>query len=250
MIMAAAERSGRVDVETLSTSFEVTPQTIRKDLNDLCDRDLLLRTHGGAVYPQGASNFAYVARQGQAPDAKRDIGAAAASLIGDNASVFLTIGTTTEQVATHLRSHTGLMVITNNLNVATILADAPSCQLVIAGGLVRKSDGGIVGEATLDFVGQFRVDFAVIGVSAIDADGTLLDYDYREVRVLQEIIRLARRTILVADATKFERNAPVRIASLSDIDILVTDRDLPAPLAEFAAANGVRVNIPALAEAA
>jgi DeoR family glycerol-3-phosphate regulon repressor len=94
---------------------------------------------------------------------------------------------------------------------------------LIAGGLVRKSDGGIVGEATVDFIKQFKVDYAVIGASAIDLDGTTLDYDYREVRVAREIVQHARQTILVADAMKFERNAPVRIAHLSAIDVLVTD---------------------------
>ena len=100
----------------------------------------------------------------------------------------------------------------------------PEIEVVIAGGVVRRSDGGIVGEAAVDFIRQFQVDFAVIGASAIDADGSLLDYDYREVRVAQAIISNARHVILAADATKFERSAPVRIGHLSQIDTFVTDR--------------------------
>ena len=91
----------------------------------------------------------------------------------------------------------------------------PTSKWSIAGGIVRGSDGGIVGEAAVDFIKQFKVDYAVIGASAIDADGALLDFDYREVKVAQAIIANARHVILVSDSTKFERTAPVRIAHLS-----------------------------------
>ncbi|MGB8818572.1 MAG: DeoR/GlpR family DNA-binding transcription regulator [Rhizobiaceae bacterium] len=222
-ILELARQRGRVEVEGLASHFDVTPQTIRKDLNDLCDRQLLQRVHGGAVHPSGVTNFAYDARRSVAADSKRLIGQAAARLIPDNSSVILNIGTTTEQVATALRRHQGLMVITNNINVANILRDALSAEVVIAGGVVRHSDGGIMGEATVDFVRQFKVDFAVIGASAIDRDGTILDYDFREVKVSQAIIAQARKTILVADSLKFERSAPVRIADFSAIDVFVTD---------------------------
>jgi DeoR family transcriptional regulator, glycerol-3-phosphate regulon repressor len=95
---------------------------------------------------------------------------------------------------------------------------------VIAGGVVRPSDGGIVGEAAVDFIRQFKVDFAIIGASAIDADGALLDFDYREVKVAQAIIANARNVILVSDSTKFERTAPVRIAHISQVSTFITDR--------------------------
>src|SRR5690606_12784386 len=95
--------------------------------------------------------------------------------------------------------------------------------------VVRGSDGGVVGEAAVDFIRQFKVDYAVIGASAIDQDGALLDFDYREVKVAQAIIANARHVILVADSTKFERTAPVRIAHLSQVDTFITNRcDLKA----------------------
>lgn len=240
-IMELARRSGRVDVEGLAAHFDVTPQTIRKDLNTLCENRSLMRVHGGAVYPSGVSNFAYDARRGLAEEAKRNIGLRVAELIPDNASIMLNIGTTTEQVAEALRRHQGIMVITNNINVANILREVPSAEVVIAGGLVRHSDGGIVGEVTVDFIRQFKVDYAVIGASAIDEDGAILDYDYREVRVAQAIIEHARQTILVADAMKFERSAPVRIAQLSQIDMFVTDRTPPPPVVDICVAAGVRL---------
>ncbi|KQT55347.1 MULTISPECIES: DeoR/GlpR family DNA-binding transcription regulator [unclassified Aureimonas] len=222
-ILEMAKRAGRVQVEDLAQRYEVSVQTIRKDLNELCDQRLLSRVHGGAILSSGVENVGYDARRAIAASEKAAIGRAVADLIPDRASLFVNIGTTTEAVAQALLRHAGLMVITNNINVATAMRPYPEIEVVIAGGVVRRSDGGIVGEAAVDFIRQFRVDFAVIGASAIDADGSLLDYDYREVRVAQAIISNARHVILASDATKFERSAPVRIGHLSQIDTFVTD---------------------------
>jgi DeoR family glycerol-3-phosphate regulon repressor len=166
----------------------------------------------------------YEARREIARAEKEAIGLAAAGLIPNNASLFINIGTTTEAVGRALLDHAGLMVITNNINVANMMRVFPSFEVVIAGGVVRTSDGGIVGEAAVDFINQFKVDYAVIGVSAIDDDGALLDFDFREVKVAQAIIANARHVILVSDSTKFERTAPVRIAHLSQVDTFITDR--------------------------
>lgn len=223
-IVELAKNKGRVLVDDLATHFNVTPQTIRKDLNDLCDQRLLTRIHGGALFPSGIENVEYEARRKIAATEKEAIGRAAAALIPDNASLFINIGTTTEAVSKALLDHSGLMVITNNINVANRMRVYPSIEVVIAGGVVRGSDGGVVGEAAVDFIKQFKVDYAVIGASAIDHDGAVLDYDFREVKVAQAIIANARHVILVSDATKFERTAPVRIAHLSQVDTFITDR--------------------------
>ena len=113
-IIQMAKDNGRVLVDDLATHFEVTPQTIRKDLNDLCDQRLLTRIHGGALFPSGIENMEYEARRKIASDEKEAIGRAAARLIPDNASLFINIGTTTEAVSKALLDHEGLMVITNN----------------------------------------------------------------------------------------------------------------------------------------
>jgi DeoR family transcriptional regulator, glycerol-3-phosphate regulon repressor len=222
-IMALAREEGRVLVDELAARFSVTPQTIRKDLNDLCDERALTRIHGGAVFPSGNENVKYEARRSMAAAEKQAIGRAAAALIPDNSSLFINIGTTTEAVGDALTEHRELMVITNNINVANRLRVFPSIEVVIAGGVVRGTDGGIVGEAAVDFIRQFKVDFAVIGASAIDEDGALLDFDFREVKVAQAIIANARHVILVSDASKFERTAPVRIGHLSQVHTFITD---------------------------
>lgn len=222
-IMALAKEHGRVLVDELAARFAVTPQTIRKDLNDLCETRALNRIHGGAVFPSGNENVKYEARRSMAAAEKQAIGRAAAAMIPNNSSLFINIGTTTEAVGDALVDHSELMVITNNINVANHLRVFPAIEVVIAGGVVRGADGGIVGEAAVDFIRQFKVDYAVIGVSAIDQDGALLDFDFREVKVAQAIIANARHVILVSDASKFERTAPVRIGHISQVHTFICD---------------------------
>lgn len=240
-IVQLAKDSGRVLVDDLAVRFDVSPQTIRKDLNELCDKRLLARIHGGAVIPSGIENMEYEARRRIAADEKQGIGRAAAALVPDNASLFINIGTTTEAVSEALGDHKGLMVITNNINVANRMRVQPSIEVVIAGGVVRGSDGGVVGEAAVDFFRQFKADYAVIGASAIDEDGALLDFDFREVKVAQAIIANARHVILVADSTKFERTAPVRIAHLSQVSSFVTDRCPSAEIRRVCKEAGVQL---------
>ena len=231
---------GRVTVDDLAAHFVVTPQTIRRDLNDLADAQMVVRVHGGAMVASGVVNLAYEARKLIAGPHKRLIGEAAARLVPNHSSVFLTIGTTTEEVARALGNHIGLLVITNNLQVAADLYRNSAIEVVVTGGSVRHSDGGIMGAHSEALIAQFRVDLAVIGTSAIDADGTLLDFDIREVQAQRAIIEHARRVVLVTDSSKFARSAPVRVAHLDDVDVLVTDR-LPTAAAELCRAHGVEV---------
>jgi len=206
-----------------SDELGVAVQTIRRNLRQLCDAGLLERVHGGAILPSGVRNIGYGDRRALGRDAKQRIAARAARLIPDNASLFLNIGTTTEAVANALLSHQNLMVITNNLNVANILARNPSCEVIVAGGTLRRADGGLVGDLAALAIQRFKVDIAVIGASAIDLNGDLLDFDPEEVRVSRQILYAARSSILVADKSKFTRKAPVRIGSVSEVGGFVTD---------------------------
>lgn len=242
-ILAVARSSGRVTVDGLAEQFQVTPQTIRRDLGELCEAGALSRVHGGAVLASGRSNIGYATRRSLAETEKDAIGRLCSESIPNDCSLFINIGTTTEAVARWLRQHRNIMVITNNLNVANILAENDQCEVIVAGGVLRRSDGGLVGEATGDFIRQFKVDYAIIGSSAIDEDGALMDYDYREVRVSQAIIGNARRTFLVADASKFTRSAPVRIAHMSDLDGFFTDFEPPASVREICESSEVHIAV-------
>lgn len=222
-ILESARHTGSVSVEALAETLGVTPQTIRKDLNLLAKKSMLSRVHGGAVVTSGVDNLRYAERRLVAAETKDAIGAAAAALVPDGSSLFINIGSTTEAIARHLTSHRELMVITNNLNVVDILADCPGIEVIAAGGRVRPGDRAVIGALAMDFIRSFRVDYALIGASAIEADGTFLDFDVDEVRVSQTIIAQARKVILTLDSSKLGRPAPVRIGDLADIDYLVTD---------------------------
>ena len=240
-ILNIARAFGRVMVEDLAKRFEVSAQTIRKDLNDLCDHRSLTRIHGGAIIASGVENLAYEARRFVAAEEKKAIGAAAAALIPNGCSLFINIGTTTEEVASALTSHEDLLVITNNLNVAMLLYRHPRIEVIVAGGAVRRADGAVIGSTAISLIGQFKVDYAIIGASAIDEEGALLDFDYREVQAAQAIIANARSVMLVADSTKLRRSAPVRIAHISQIQTFVTDTALPAGLANICHTRGIEV---------
>ena len=139
--------------------------------------------------------------------------------------------------------HEGLLVITNNIHVATILMHLPQIEVMIVGGMVRRSDGAVLGEQAVDLISQFKVDHAVMGVSAIDDDGALLDFDYREVRAAQAIMQNSRNVILVSDSMKFSRSAPVRMGHLSQVDVFVTDKPPPESIIELCKHQGVQIEI-------
>lgn len=240
-ILDLVQLAGDVSVDKLAVDFNVSPQTIRMDLRELDNANKLVRTHGGARTKDGKQNLEYQSRKQLASKEKIAIGLAAAKLIPNNSSLFINIGTTTEAVSDALKLHTGLLIITNNINVASNLSLGEHNEVVVAGGSVRTSDGGIVGEATVDFINQFRVDFAIIGSSAIATDGTLLDFDYREVKVSQAILSNARHIILVADTTKIDRKAHVRIGHISQIDTFVTDKLESQDIRDLCDASGVKI---------
>lgn len=240
-IVEIARSEGRVVVEELAQKFDVTLQTIRRDLTELAEAGLLDRVHGGAVARTGVVNIGYEQRRRMNEGAKAAIAKACAAEIPDNSSLILNLGTTTEAVARELLHHQNITVVTNNMNVANILLANPGCDIMVAGGALRRSDGGLVGDLTTQFFEQFKVDFAIIGTSALDHDGDLLDFDLVEVRVSRAILRQARRSFLVTDHSKLGRPAPARITSLSEIDTVFTDRPMPGDLAEKCRLWGTRI---------
>ncbi|GHU02981.1 DeoR family transcriptional regulator [Betaproteobacteria bacterium] len=231
-IIEMVKRNGFLATEELSRLLQVTVQTIRRDINDLCEKGFLRRYHGGAGLASSTENVDYTTRQVLNHEAKIRIAKMAADFIPDNASLFINIGTTTEEVAKALHGHKKLRIVTNNLNVAGLLCGNAEFEVIVSAGVVR-SDRGVIGESTVDFVRQFKVDYGIIGISGIDEDGTLLDFDFREVRVAQAIIENSRHVLLVADHTKFSRSPMVRLGHISEIDALFTDRQPPETIREI-----------------
>ena len=229
-LLAHVREHRSASVEHLAEALGVTLQTVRRDVQRLAEQGLVTRFHGGVRVPGSTvENLAHTQRESLNAEGKARIARTVAAQVPQGCSLILNIGTTTEAVARALLQHRGLRVITNNLNVAAILCENPDCEVIVAGGVVRARDRGIVGEAAVDFIRQFRVDIAIIGISGIEDDGTLRDFDYREVKVAQTIVEHAREVWLAADHSKFNRPAMVQLATLDQIDRLFTDAPPPEP---------------------
>ena len=240
-LLHEVQRLGSASVEALAGRFGVTLQTVRRDVKLLAAAGLLARFHGGVRVPTSTTeNIAYRQRQRLNAAAKQRIARAVARSLPNGCSLIINIGTTTEAIAGELLHHRGLRVITNNLNVAAILSDNPECEVIVAGGVVRTRDRGIVGEVTVDFMRQFKVDIGLIGISGIEADGTLRDFDYREVKVARAIVEQSRHVWLASDHSKFNRPAMVELARLDELDMLFTDAAPPEPFPALLAEAGVQ----------
>jgi DeoR family glycerol-3-phosphate regulon repressor len=243
-LIEAVKRHGVLSIEALAERFSVTLQTVRRDVHKLSEAGLLARYHGGVRTPGSTTeNIAYRQRQALQAAAKLSIANAVAKRIPNGCSLLMNIGTTTEAVAHALLNHKDLRIITNNIHIATLMSANPSCELILAGGLVRSGDQGIFGEATVDFISQFKVDIGIVGTSSIENDGTLRDFDFREVKVTQTIMKRSREVWMVADHSKFNRPAMVEVGSLKDLDILFTDQVPPVSFVELMQNEGVECAI-------
>lgn len=243
-LLDAVRERGVMSVEALAERFGVTLQTVRRDVKLLSEAGLLARYHGGVRVPSSTTeNIAHRQREALHADGKQRIARAVAARIPNGSSLLINLGTTTEAIARELLKHQGLRVITNNLNVATILADNRDCEVIVTGGVVRARDRGIVGAAAVDLIRQFKVDIGLIGISGIEADGTLRDYDYREVQVARAIIEHSREVWLAADHSKFNRPAMVELARMDQLDLLFTDAPPPEPYPALLAEAGVQVEV-------
>ncbi|MEM7613714.1 MAG: DeoR/GlpR family DNA-binding transcription regulator [Pseudomonadota bacterium] len=243
-IIGIARREGQVTVDGLVAHFGVTPQTIRRDLTELAEDGKLERVHGGAILPSGTRNIVYEERRALNLSAKVDIARACAAQIPNNCSLFLNIGTTTEAVAAELLQHQDILVVTNNTNIATILSANPQANVVVTGGTLRRSDGGLVGYLATKTIEQFRFDFAVIGCSALSQNADILDFDIQEVEVSHAIIRQSKRVFLASDGSKFLRTAPARICTMSDIDTFFTDTPVSPQFQTACTSAGTRIIYP------
>lgn len=244
-IVDLVRRDGFQTIEALAASFGVTPQTVRRDVNLICDRGLLRRRHGGVEAPpkdiDGGQNLAYPARSVLNLDAKRRIAARVAAEVPEGASLFFGIGTTPEQCALALTDHPGLRVMTNNLNAALALARNPDARITIAGGELRNTDRDVVAGEAQGFFTRFAVDIGIYGVGGVAEDGTLLDFSQEEVAMRQALAGHCRRRFLVLDHSKFGRGATVRGGHINEASIVFTDRPVPPAIAALLADAGCRL---------
>ncbi len=242
-IVEIVRNAGYASNDDLARILGVTVQTVRRDVNRLAEQGRLARHHGGAGLPSSIENIAYSERQVLNRSEKQAIARLAAARIPHHSSLFINLGTTTEAFAQALHGHDGLQVITNNLQVAAGLWSRPGFKVVVAGGMVRAQDGGVIGQSACEQIAQYRADFGVIGISGIDEDGALLDFDVEEIRVARAIMRNARQVLLLADHTKFGRRPMMRMGALDEVDALFTDRPPPGPISSLLAERGIACHV-------
>lgn len=217
-----------IRVEDLANRFRVTPQTIRRDINLLCERGIARRLHGGVQRLNIPGNVAYAWRQILNSDAKQTIAREVARHVPDGVSIAFSIGTTPEIVSRALLNHQHLRIFTNNLNIAVLACSNPTFEVTVAGGRLRNEDRDVLGTGMEAMFGAYKVDIGVYGVAGVDEDGTLLDFYEEEVRARQMIRENSRRAYLVLDYTKFGRAAHVRGGRIDEASKIFCDR-LPPP---------------------
>ncbi len=242
-ILHLVRAEGFVSVEDLSQRYGVTLQTIRRDINALCDVGLLRRHHGGAGLPTSYENAAYDHREVMQAEEKRRIAQCVAGLIPNRASLFIGIGTTAAEVARALLDHDGLRVVTNNLNVAELLCRNLSFEVIVAGGRARNRERDFIGEAALAVFRDIRADYGILGAGGVDSDGSLRDFDFDEVRLSRLIVENSHHPILAVDHSKFDRQATVRFAHLTEIRSLVTDNPPPTAIVEAAQKADIALHV-------
>jgi len=245
-ILQMLSSRGYAGIDELVARFAVTPQTIRRDLQDLAERGLLRRHHGGASLASSIANTDYVTRHVENAAEKLRIARAAASLVPTGSSVFMTPGTTVEAAARVLAEAGlgALRVITNSTAAAAILGADPNITIQVTGGTWQANNRALGGPAAAEAAERYRCDILLTSIGAIDSDGWLLEFHEREVVVARTMLANARRRVLLADHTKFARVAACKLARLCDMTTLVTDRPPPGAIARMMEEAGVELIIP------
>jgi DeoR family transcriptional regulator of aga operon len=216
-----------VRVNELASQFNTSAVTIRNDLNELAQRGLVQRSHGGAMLPDSIMRESPVQERMKAhADEKRRIGAMAASMINDGETIILDSGTTTLEIARQIKKKRGLQIITNGVNIASELLDARESEVFIVGGTVRGESASISGRFTEEMFDQFSADKLFLSGAGCDLDFGVSGANLEETMVNRAMLRIAREIILVADASKFSKRSMSRIAPFSEIDTVISDTSL------------------------
>jgi DeoR/GlpR family transcriptional regulator of sugar metabolism len=234
------ERS-RATVQELSILFGVSEATIRRDLEELSNLGLILRTHGGAVRAITAPKEPpMMQRMGENPEEKACIGKAAVALIGDGDTIFLGSGTTVLEVARNLPAGINLTVITNSLPVVNEIATRPGIELIVIGGMLRQSELSMVGHVAEQAVREFRADRVFMGMYAVDVScGFTNDYP-PEISTDRAILSIAPQVIILVDHSKFGRVSSMLLAPLTAAQIIITDQNTPSTTLDELQALGIQ----------
>ncbi len=245
-IVTRARELGRVSVAELATRFDVTPETIRRDLDALAGRGLLSRVHGGAVPAEKLrlAEASVDSRETSFPEEKLAIARRAISLLPrrDGLTVVVDAGTTTARLCALLPAWVST-VVTNSVSSAERLASRQDLEVVMLGGQIRNLTQATVGAQALGVLRQLRVDVAFLGTNGISAEHGFSTPDPHEAAVKQAMVRCATHVYVLADSSKMDNEYLVRFAEVDEVDALVTDSRLPANKAAELRAAGLHVEL-------
>ena len=242
--------SGRLTVDETAEKLGVSAATVRRDLDQLAQQQMLVRTRGGALAGSLSYDLPLRYRTARNASEKQRIGAAAARMVPLGSVVGLNGGTTTTEAARALASRVdlhgngaapGVTVVTNALNIAAELAVRPNVKVVVTGGVARAQSYELSGPLATGILNDLTLDVAVIGVDAVDAASGAFSHHEGEASITQLMVRRARRVIVVADGTKLGRHAFARICPVGGIDVVVTDTGAPDQAVDELSAAGPRV---------
>ena len=228
-VFSYIQERGGAQIKELAQRFRVSDSTIRRDMDELAERGLLRRTHGGAVLPQpkGMYERIYDEEMSMQLEEKRRIARAAARYVEKGDTIFLDSGTTAYQLALCLAEKEGLTIITHDLYLAANVEFDPSTSVVLTGGVKRADQKVLIGGMVEDFIRNLRLDTVFLTADAVTAEFGVSNTGFFEVGIKRGLVRAGKRILLLADHTKFEASASVKVCELSDIDRIITDRDLP-----------------------
>lgn len=241
-ILETARAHGRVDVAGLARDLSVTPETVRRDLTALERRGVLRRVHGGAI-PVELLGFepGIADRESHSAGQKERIARAALDELPDGGSIIIDAGTTTVRLAELLPTDRELTVVTHSIPVASVLISRENVTLHLLGGIVRGRTLAAVGSWTRAQIADVYADVAFMGTNSLSVEHGLTTPDIAEASVKRALMSAARRTVVLADHTKFGRESFARVAPLSDVDTVITDVGLDVELAGDVENAGPRV---------
>lgn len=239
-ILKLLEAEGSSSVGAIARALGVSAETIRRDLRPLADAGSVVRMHGavGLAGMFGEAPFARRMRENAA--AKTAIARHLAATIRDGDTLMLDTGTTTSFLARALVGHRRLTVVTNSSDIARTLATRNGNRVFMAGGELRPDSGAAFGASAIEFVARFQVRHAIISAGTIDAEG-VMDFDLHEAEFARTVLACGERRIVVSDASKFGGRGFVRVCGFGSLDLVVTDRAPPTPIATALTAAGGRV---------
>lgn len=227
------QSGGSMRIHALAEALQVTEETVRRNLKVLADDGVVERMHGGVRLVDDSAEADFNARYRENPVAKQRIAQHVASMLPNDVSLFLDIGSTTAHIADALRDHRRLVVVTNSVYVAFRLATRNENRVFLAGGELRGHDGGAFGADAMEFAANFNTDYAVLSSAGISEKGFFL-YDLEEARFSRLIMRQASTRIIAADSSKFGRVAPVDIGHPEHVDYLICDKEPPKAIVSAA----------------